>query len=112
MEQTLIPPKVPQYWVSYALDMEQKLRQRMGLHVVVRIKTTPAKVEAFFGSSPPWEVLLEIEVNGLRVWAKSRQFTGGDGGAVEYDRTLKQLFQALNDDIIIEAIEKWYHNKL
>lgn len=113
MEQVLVPPKVPQYWVSYALDMEQKLRLRTDLHVIVRMSITAAKVEVFFGA-PPWEVTLEIQVNGLRVWVKSKQFTAESAvhGVAEYDRTLKYLFQYLNDDIIVAAVEKWYHNTL
>lgn len=112
MESTLNPPKVPQYWVAHAMDMEQKIRNKVdGLHAIVKIRIAAAKVEAFFGSGPPWEVFVELSLNGKIVRTMSGQFSPEEEQR-GFDRVLKTLFQKLNDDFIITAVQAWYHNSL
>lgn len=106
MKDFIMPPKVPLYWVNYSMEMEKNLRQKTSWHPTVRIKCEIAKVEAFLGSNPPWEVTLQLGVNTGDTRTYSGQFSHEEGQS-GYDRVLKSLFQRLNDDVLIEAISSW-----
>lgn len=76
----------------------------------MKIRCDVAKVEVFFAGNPPWEVIIELEADGIKVATYAGQFSHEEGQS-GYDRVLKSLFQRLNDDVLIRAIGSWIEEK-
>ncbi len=110
MNSIVIPPKVPMYWVQYAMEIEKTLRQKTAWHPTIRIKCETAKVEIYFAGNPPWYASVEIIVNGVAIKHYGGQFDHAEG-ASGYDRVLKSNFQRFNDEVLIFALGAWITEK-
>lgn len=107
MKETVSPPTVPLYWANHALEMERKLRSfQKWQSANVRQRIQLAKLETYFASNPPWEVIVEIVIDGRSVWSGVMGFPHEEG-QVGYDNVLKTLWQKFNDNVLAMGVEAW-----